>query len=178
MIRSAFVVVTLALALAACGSSGSKSASTSTAGAVPTVPTNTPQVARARLQAAQCFRAHGIDIPDFTPGGGRIRQALQTLASYPTAKVQAVTEACASYVRQAFPNATGADLSPTQLSQRQHEALAFSQCMRSHGIAFPDPPAGGGNGTSYLRALSALGTGSPAVKSAATTCRAPALKGG
>jgi hypothetical protein len=178
MTRSAVIVVTLAIVLAACGSSSPQSSSTSTAGAVPTVPTNTPQVARARLEAAQCFRAHGINIPDFTPGGGRIRQAEQIIASYPTAKVQSVAEACGSYLRQAFPNLTGADLSPTQLAERQHEALAFSECMRSHGIAFPDPPVAGGDATPYLRALGALGTGSPALKSAATTCKAQALKGG
>jgi hypothetical protein len=178
MIRSVVIVVSLALVLTACGSSGSKSTATSTAGGVPTVPTNTPPVTRARVQAAQCFRAHGINIPDFTAGGGRIRQALQAIASYPTSKVQAVTQACSSYLRQAFPNATGAGLTPGQLAQRQHEALAFSECMRSHGIAFPDPPVAGGSATSYLRALSALGTSSPAAKSAATTCRAQALKGG
>ena len=77
-----------------------------------------------------------------------------------------------------FSNATGAGAHPGQLSERQHEALAFSECMRSHGIAFPDPPVAGANATSYLRALGALGTSSPAAKSAATTCRAQALKGG
>ncbi len=166
----------LVLALTACGSSGSKSTS-STAAAVPTVPTNTPQVTRARVEAAQCFRSHGIDIPDFTAGGGRIRAVLRIIAGYPTAKVQSVTQACAASIRQAFPNATGADLSPSQLAQRRQEGLAFAQCMRSRGIAYPDPMAAS-NPSAYLRAIASLDTSSPAFKAAGIACRAQVVKAG
>ena len=142
----------------------------------PTVPTNTPAVARSRIQAAQCFRAHGIDIPDFTPGGGRIRAVLRIIASYPTAKVQSVTQACMASLRQAFPNALGTDLSPVQLAQRRQQALAFALCMRAHGIAYPDPTAAAANPVAALNALNSLDTSSPAFKAASTSCRAKALK--
>jgi hypothetical protein len=171
--------VTLALALAACGSSsGTKAASTSATGAIPTVATNTPQVAHARIEAAQCFRAHGINIPDFTPGGGRIKQTLQIIASYPASRVQAVLQACNASVRQAFPNLMGTDLTPAQLSQRRHEALAFAQCMRASGINYPDPTAAAANPAAALDEIQSLATSSPAFKTASKTCSAEALKGG
>ncbi len=168
----------LALAVAACGSSGSKSSSTSTASPTPSVPTNTPQVAQARIQAAQCFRAHGIDIPDFTPGGGRIRAVARIIAGYPAAKVQSVTQACASSIRQAFPNLTGANLSSAQLAQRRREGVAFAQCMRARGVAFPDPTSATSNPSAYLGAITSLNTSSPAYRTAAAACRAEALKAG
>ena len=171
------IVLATALALAACGSGGSHSTSISTAAAIPTVPTNTPQVARARIEAAQCFRAHGINIPDFTAGGGRIRQALRIIASYPAAQVRSVTQACASSIRRAFPNATGANLTPSELAQRRQQGLAFTECMRSHGIAIPDPTAAAGNPGAHLKEIGSLDTSSPTFKAAASACRVQVLKG-
>jgi hypothetical protein len=176
VIRPAIVAVLLGLAVAACGSGSSGPASVPATSATPTVATDTPAVARARIEAAQCFRAHGIDIPDFTPGGGRIRAVLRIIASYPTVKVQSVSGACMASLRQAFPNAFGTDLTPSQLAERRQEALAFAQCMRAHGIAFPDPTAVGGNPAAALGALSSLDTSSPAFKAAATNCQAQTLK--
>jgi hypothetical protein len=41
-----------------------------------------------------------------------------------------------------LPN--GGQPTPAQIAQRQREMLAFSACMRSHGIKdFPDPSSGG-----------------------------------
>jgi hypothetical protein len=173
VIRSAVISFSVALLAAACGASGSKSPAT--AAATPTVPTNTPAVAKARIEAAQCFRAHGINIPDFTPGGGRVRAVLRIIASYPAGKVQSVTQACMSSLRQAFPNALGTGLTPAQLAQRRHEALAFTQCMRAHGIAYPDTTA---NPAAALSQINSLDTNSPAFKTAATGCRAQVLKTG
>jgi len=178
VIRSAVIAVFLTLALAACGSSGSRSTSVAATSPTPTVATNTPSVQRARVQAAQCFRGHGIDIPDFTPGAGRIRNVLRIIASYPTAKVQAVIQACMASVRQAFPNALGTNLSPGQLAQRRQQALAFAQCMRAHGIAYPDPTASAANPAAALKALNSLDTSNPAFRAASTSCRAEALKAG
>ncbi|MGO9899258.1 MAG: hypothetical protein ACLP0J_06125 [Solirubrobacteraceae bacterium] len=77
--------VLLALLLAACGSSiKNTTSSISSAGAILTVPTDTPAVQNARIEAAKCMRAQGINIPDLTPGGGRIAAVLRIIASYPT----------------------------------------------------------------------------------------------
>ncbi len=176
MIRYGVIVVLSALALAACGSSHSGSGATGATSPTPTVPTNTPAVTQARLQAAKCFRAHGINIPDFTPGGGRVRAVLRTIAGYPTAKVQSVTQACMGPLRQAFPNALGTNLTSSQLAQRRHAALAFAQCMRSHGISFPDPTTAAANPAAALNAINSLNTSSPAFQAASSICRAEALK--
>ncbi len=94
---------------------------------------------RARVAAASCVRAQGIDIPDPGIGRGSVLALLRILGSYPSVKVQAAEKACATQIRRAFPNATG--LTPGQRAVRQREGLAFSACMRSHGIAFPDQAA-------------------------------------
>ena len=57
----ALLLGTLAVGLTACGSSGS---STGTTGG------STGAQFQARLNLAKCFRSHGINVPDPTPGGG------------------------------------------------------------------------------------------------------------
>lgn len=120
------------------------------------------------------MRTQGINIPDI--GRGQILQVLRIIASYPQAKVQAAMQACASEIRQAFPNATS--LSPAQLAQRRQQARVFAQCMRARGINFPDPTASTSNPAAYLDALSNIDLNSPAFKAAAVPCRAQALKTG
>jgi hypothetical protein len=103
-----------------------------------------------------CILAQGINIPDLTPGGGRLVNALRILASYPPAKVQAAEQACAGVIKQAFPNL--ANLTPAQVAQRRRQAIAFAQCMRARGIPFPDP----GNPAAVLKAVTSIDTNSPA----------------
>jgi hypothetical protein len=130
----------------------------------------------ARLQAAICMRAHGINIPDFTTGRTQVLQVLKIVAQYPATKVQAATQACSASIRRAFPNAFS--LSPQQVAQRRQQAIVFAQCMRSHGISFPDPTTTGGNLSSALSAINALDVNSPAFKTALQDCRPRALKVG
>jgi hypothetical protein len=118
------------------------------------------------------MRAQGINIPDLTPGGGRLVNALRVLAGYSPTKVQAADKACAGVLKQAFPNL--ADLTPAQVAQRRRQAIAFAQCMRARGIAFPDP----GNPAAVLKAVASIDTNSPAYLAAAPVCRAEALKAG
>lgn len=162
----------LALAVGACGSSAPHSSAT--AAPVATTPRNLDAIDEARVKASSCMRGQGINIPDIGVGRGQILQVLRIIASYPPTKVQAAMQACASDIRQAFPNATS--LSPQQLAQRKQEARVFAQCMLAHGINFPDPSASTSNPTAYLDALSTLDLNSPAFKSAAVTCRGQALK--
>jgi len=53
---------------------------------------------------------------------------------------------------------------PTQ-AQMQQDALNFADCMRSHGVPFPDPT------TSPREFKNAFSTQSPALQSAATACQ-------
>jgi len=167
------IAVVLAVALAACGSSGHSSSSTTTTAAA-AAPIS-PNLVKARVAAAACMRAQGIDIPDPGVTSGSILKVLRVLAGYPQAKVQAAETACAVQIHQAFPNAT--NLSPAQRAQRLREAVAFSQCMRSHGISFPDPSTAAGNPAGYVQALQSLDTNSPAFKAAGKTCAAQTLSG-
>jgi hypothetical protein len=159
------------LALAGCGSSSS---STTTAAATQSGP-NAAKLLKARVEAAICMRAQGINVPDPSTAPGSLLRIIRILASYPANKVQAAEHACASQIRQAFPNATS--LTPAQRAQRLQEARAYAACMRGHRINFPDPPSATGNASAYLAQISALNTSAPSCKSASTTCRAQALKG-
>jgi hypothetical protein len=160
--------------LSACGSSQSTPSTTASAAAPAANAANADAIDRARIQAAGCMRAHGIDIPDFTTGRTQTLEVLQIVARYPAVMVRAATQACAASIRRAFPNATA--LSPEQRAQRRQEAIVFSECMRSHGIPYPDPTTAASNLSGYISALSALDRNSPAYKAAAPGCRTQALK--
>jgi hypothetical protein len=120
------------------------------------------------------MRAHGIEIPDFTAGRTQVLKVLQIVARYPAATVRAAVQACAASIRRAFPNA--AALTPEQQAQRRQEAIVFAQCMRSHGIPYPDPRTAASNLSAYVNALSALDSNSPAFTAAVPGCRTRALK--
>lgn len=166
--------VALAVAVSACGSSGTTSSSNAAAAPVATTPRNLDAIEAARVKAASCMRAQGINIPDIGVGRGQVLQVLRIVASYPQVKVQAAAQACAAEIRQAFPNATS--LSPEQRAQRRQEAIVFAQCMRAHGINYPEPTSAASNLSAYLDALSALDRNSPAYQAAAVPCRSQALK--
>jgi hypothetical protein len=154
----------LAAGLAACGgSSGSSGTTNATSGAQ----------FQARLNLARCFRAHGINVPDPTAGGGPAEGggAFRTLRQYPRAQIQAATQACRQYFSQAFPRL---NLTPAQQAQRRQQLVKFAQCMRSHGINIPDPtttggPGGGGFGIG--RAFRSIDRNSPAFQSALKACQ-------
>jgi len=132
-LASTLVALALAAGLAACGSAGSSSATTaSTSGAQ----------FQARLDLAKCFRAHGINVPDPTSGGGPAGGGgiFRELRQYSQAQVTAARQACNQYFAKAFP---ALNLSPAQRAQAQQQLVKFAQCMRSHGIDVPDPTTTG-----------------------------------
>src|SRR5438270_2352082 len=108
-------VVAVAVGLAACGSSSS---STSTAA-------STSTQFQARLNLAKCFRAHGINVPDPSSGGGPAGGGgvFRALRNYSQAQVQSATQACRQYFAQAFPRA---NLSPQQRAQFQQRLVKFA----------------------------------------------------
>ena len=129
--RRAIVIGLSALALgailSACGSSSatsSSSSSSSTSGS-----TSGAQF-QARLNLAKCFRAHGINVPDPSAGGGTAGGGggiFRSLRNYPQAQLSAARQACSQYFAEAFPRL---NLSPAQRAQAQQQLVKFAECMR------------------------------------------------
>jgi hypothetical protein len=144
-----FALAGLSLMVAACGAAASRSSVASTGkttgttvvnvGANVTTPPNPVIAAKQYNQAVkftQCMRAHGIaDFPDPSSGGG-----IQISGVGPNSDLNpsnatfvAAQNACQKY-SPVHPPSAG------QQAQLQARALAFSACMRKHGVPnFPDP---------------------------------------
>jgi hypothetical protein len=155
------VAATVVLGLAACGSSGSSNGTTASASGAQF---------QARLNLAKCFRAHGLNVPDPTSGGGPAQGfggTLRSLQNYPQAQVQTARQACQQYISAAFPQF---NLSPAQRAQFQQQLVKYARCMRSHGIDIPDPTFNGNGGFGLRRALGSVDRSSPAFKAANTAC--------
>jgi hypothetical protein len=115
-----------------------------------------------------CMRAHGVEnFPDPSSGGGiSIGPSSGIDPESPT--FQAAQQAC----QKLLPN--GGQPSPQQLAKAQQQTLAFSACMRAHGVKdFPDPNFSGGTITMKLRAGQGgdLNPNSPLFRRAQSACR-------
>jgi len=156
------IALVAAAGLAACGSSGSSSATTAAA---------TGAQFQARLDLAKCFRAHGLNVPDPSSGGGPAGGAggiFRTLRNYPQAKLDAARQACQQYFTKAFPQL---NVSPAQRAQFEQQLVKFAQCMRSHGINIPDPStSGAGGGFGFARQFRSIDRNSPAFQAANKAC--------
>jgi hypothetical protein len=116
------------------------------------------------MQFSSCMRSHGMpNFPDpnaqgvitgsgFDPGSPQFQKAQQSCAKY-------------------LPN--GGTPTPAQQALMRRQALAFSACMRSHGLPdFPDPDFGpGGRVTMRISASSGFGPRSPQFQSAQKACQ-------
>jgi hypothetical protein len=111
---------------------------------------------------ARCMREHGVQVEDPTAGG-----PVQITGDGDSGTLQAAQQACAAY-------APRADLDPAAQAQVQEQVLAFTRCMREHGVDLPDPQSkgdgsvviggpGGGSGT-------VPDPNSPAFRSAQQAC--------
>ncbi len=142
------------LVLAGCGAGG---AGTGTGTA------NNPAAYSVALKYANCMRSHGVpDFPDPGAGGGVQINAAPGVAPQSPAYT-AATRAC----RRFGPGMAGPP-HPLPAAQRR-KLIAFSRCMRSHGVpTFPDPkfPASGG-------AMIGAPQPSPAFQHAAVACGHP-----
>jgi hypothetical protein len=101
------------------------------------------------LQFAKCMREHGIDMPDPTisddggvmvqiggPGGSG--ESGESGGALPDPKeMEAAHKDCQHFLA----DATEGFEPPSEEDQKkmQEQALAFSKCMREHGIDIPDP---------------------------------------
>ena len=117
-------------ALAACGGgSGGEAAGASIAD-------QEDRFQEAGLEFAECMRENGVDVPD--PQAGEpgvmfhLREGDEDSASFREAE-----EACRKHLEAARP-----ELSEEQEEEFRDGALEFAQCMREHGIDFPDPSFG------------------------------------
>jgi hypothetical protein len=127
------------------------------------------------LAYAQCMRAHGVpDFPDPNAQGGFSFQGGQEGDLGPDSPAfQQANEDC----QQDTPvSGIGHGPSPAQIAQLQTQALKFSECMRSHGLAdFPDPvfhTGGGGISISIKGGPgSDLSPNSPAFQDAQQACQ-------
>ena len=91
------------------------------------------------LKFSQCMRAHGVsNFPD-PNGQGQIGIDSSTGIDPRSPTFQSAQKAC----RKLLPN--GGQPTPQQLAKAKQSALAFSACMRKHGVKdFPDPDFSGG----------------------------------
>jgi hypothetical protein len=151
------VAATLATALfAACG--GEKPAASGATGET--------AAKKAMLAYAKCMRAHGIDMPDPQFDGNRTMQ--RGPKSVNRAKMRTADQACAS-IRDAVKPP---ELSAAKQAEFKKAALKNAQCMRDHGINFPDPTFDKSGGASIeMKRGSGLNPDSPKFKVAEKACR-------
>ena len=90
----------------------------------------------AKLSA--CMRKHGVtNFPD--PNGQGVITIHSGMGIDPNSPA---FQSARSVCQKLLPN--GGQPTPAQIAKRQQQMLAFSSCMRSHGIKdFPDPSNGG-----------------------------------
>jgi hypothetical protein len=89
----------------------------------------------AMLEFAECMRDHGVDMPDpQTDGNGRGMIAINGEADDP--EFQEAQEACQPIMDEAMGDF---EIDPEREAEMREELLAFSECMREHGIDMPDP---------------------------------------
>ena len=148
--RWLILVAALGLLLAACGggdgtqgiaslqegTTAGDDSSTTTAAAVD------PE--QAVLDFAACMREHGVDMPDpeINSAGGGIgfgftiqgEASDQGPGAAQMQQMQEANEAC-----QHFLEGVVQEFERPDMTEMQDQMLAFSQCMRDHGIDYPDP---------------------------------------
>ncbi|HEY2541679.1 MAG TPA: hypothetical protein VGH92_01380 [Gaiellaceae bacterium] len=118
---------------------------------------------------AACVRKNGVpNFPD--PNGQGVIQFGSSLGIDPgSPKVRTAITTC----RKLLPN--GGQPTPQQLAKMKQQALAFSACMRTHGVKdFPDPNFSGGGAHIAIQAgtgSSDLNPNSPTFQKAQQACQ-------
>jgi hypothetical protein len=172
--------------LAACGSSpGGAAQVASLAGDATTTTTaaasgnadnpDNADAEQAMLDFAKCMREHGIDMPDpqFNGDGGGVFIAGKEGADSPQdkTKLDEAQTACQSYLDKVKSNT--APMDPARVEEEKQKLLDFAQCMRDHGIDFPDPQIStDGGGLQVQLGGPGLDADAPAFKEANDACSA------
>lgn len=164
------MVLGCGIALGACGGAGQSSRTGTRA---PNVTAGNPS---RDLEFSRCMRAHGVsNFPDPTANGLQLGPGIDTKSP----AFKSAQQAC----NQILPNN---GVPPATSAKDRAAALAFSRCMRSHGVSgFPDPaftpPRNAGRVLVLLGMVFAIGQTidpkSPAVRHAASACGVSAPDG-
>ena len=136
-----------------------------------------------RLEFAECMREHGVDMPDPKPGqAGMVFGTTKGPGGKSTGvdpedpATKKALAACEDKLGD-----LGQKMSPEQEEEFKEQALAFSQCMREHGVDMPDPEFDGA-GKVKMRIGGGGGPDpeSPAFREAEEACgnKGPGGKGG
>jgi hypothetical protein len=156
------------LALLAGGCAGTDSSGTGVASLATSGATATTQPSGGTgdpVKYSQCMRAHGVPkFPDPSSSGG-IGIDAGALGVDPRGAVFKAAEKACDSVRPKGPPPD-----PKQAAEAQQRSLAYSKCMRSHGIKnFPDPKFSGNS--TELSLPKGLNPNTPQFRAADTTCR-------
>lgn len=164
-------LASLALLAAGCGGSPPS------AGGSPGSQTTSSSRYQEALAYAQCMRSHGIaDFPDPDSSGRFVLSSSNgSGVDQSTPQYAAASKTC----EKLLPN--DGQMTPAQLRQAMAQALKYSACMRSHGLAnYPDPTESDG-GISFSSSSNAAsgsgrpgsgpGPGSPQFQAARQACR-------
>ncbi len=117
-------------------------AGTAAGGTLPgEVPSTDPD--EAMLQFSQCMRDHGVDMVDAGPSAGESGSVSNStpLVASAAVDVDRATAECQRFLEHA-QRTIQAD--PAAQAEMERALLAYSQCMRDHGIDMPDPQFGPG----------------------------------
>jgi hypothetical protein len=164
--------------LGACGGGSSPGAQVASLGGqndssttTTSAPASEADTQQAMLDFAKCMREHGIDMPD--PTFGDNGASFTAGADVDKAKLDEAQKACQSYLDKVKSNAPPMD--PAKVEEEKQKQLAFAQCMRDHGIDFPDPQVSSNGGGVEVQ-QGELGAGvdpnSPGFKEASDACAA------
>jgi hypothetical protein len=136
---AAAIIATTALALlaAACGG-GSPSSTASGGGSNVEGSTNSQSTNSHQVAFSRCMRSNGvINYPDPDSSGVIPKESSQQLG-VASSTFQSAQDAC----QRLLPNG-GNGPNQAELRQERAQGLRFAQCMRTHGVALPDPDSSG-----------------------------------
>ena len=157
-IRALLAALAATASLAACGSDKPTSADTK------------EQNRQALLAYARCMREHGVDMADpkfDSDGGVTMSQGGPGSTPVSKSKLDAAQQACEKYQKQI----KAPDLSPEEQAEFRKAALKNAQCMRDHGINFPDPEFDANGGAQVrIRKGSGIDPQSPKFQAARKAC--------
>ena len=137
--------------------------------------TASPSIAARALAFSRCMRSQGVpNYPDPSGPNGEVKIASNSGINFSSPAFQTAQSAC----QKLAAAGSGASGSPAHV---MGQFLAFSRCMRAHGIAnFPDPttsppPPGPGRTVSddgvYLFIPITMNVNTPTYESATAACR-------
>jgi hypothetical protein len=118
----------------------------------------------ATVAYSECMRQHGV--PSFPDPNSQGSVSITNNAGVSSTVFQSATGKCSKYMKQ------GRKPTAAQNAQAQAQALAFSRCMRAHGLpTFPDPTFhADGSMSMGMQAGGSLDPNSPNFKRAQEAC--------